>query len=939
MAVVINTNYAATVANNNLSTSNAMLQRSLNRLSSGLKIVQPSDDAGGLAVSMKLDAAMKRTDAVNTNITNAIAFAPEVSIQYSQGQLYRNSLQQRSVDISFQALVNDADSETHTYLWNFGDGETSQQINPTHTFMVEDDHEYTVLLQVLDEADHWGQAITQIEVDMGSSSFPLTLNFVGDIMIARRYEDEGGILETGGVASIFAPTMDVLGNAADLTIANLECTMSLVGEEHPTKSVVYRGNPDYVTGIAEAGIDLVTLANNHSTDYGVVGLQVTQQALIENNILFSGAGLDSYEAYSPVFTNTKGVAIAYLANSDRTGQYNNAQPYLNAGYNKPGFAYLTPYYLLQQIDAVRAAADLVVMEMHAGSEYSTAPGAGYDGFEFGTGVLPEDWIAPRENTEHMDLPQDSDEDENYSPYLDVPHMWDREIRHFAIDSGSDLVVVHHPHIIQGFEVYQGKLIAHSLGNFVFDLNYHETFPSVILNAEINEDGFSAYSATPVYLDDYIPVPATGALGVHLLDYLANKSKALDTYLYVDRGNAQASIWLDTLSMPRTHIPNRRSFDLELDGSSWVSAPLDIHRLGNISSLSLADGIGWEFRLGRELLWYGNMEDEGSSQWNLNSSSEWLDVTEAYTGDRSIGQHRTSSSGDNVITNLENRIRVTATKKHHVSAYIKTLNSNNATIQIRYYAGRTTSTILATHYLTPGIDGTSDWTYYHNETIPPYNATYFDIRLNTDMPNMGDAYSWFDDVHLIEWSDWTDAPAQNISAPNDFYFMQLRNSANLPDPAVAFVATVFSDPQPVMADLRADETIALVGTEIHFSDISSGPIGWWAWNFGDGQTSIDQHPAHTYSEPGFYDVSLSVMDNLGNPVTQTMTDYIRIFSQYLPGDMNFDNQNTVSDIVILVNIIIGEITPSTPQYETGDINNDGNINVQDLVSLVNIILFD
>ncbi len=74
MSVVINTNTAATVANNNLSASNALLQRSLNRLSSGLKIVQPSDDAGGLAVSMKLEAAMKRTDAVNTNVANAISF-------------------------------------------------------------------------------------------------------------------------------------------------------------------------------------------------------------------------------------------------------------------------------------------------------------------------------------------------------------------------------------------------------------------------------------------------------------------------------------------------------------------------------------------------------------------------------------------------------------------------------------------------------------------------------------------------------------------------------------------------------------------------------------------------------------------------------------------------------------------------------------------------
>ena len=70
MSVVINTNYAATVASNNLSASNSMLQRSLNRLSSGSKIVNPSDDAGGLAVSMKLSAAAKRSGAAASNIGN-----------------------------------------------------------------------------------------------------------------------------------------------------------------------------------------------------------------------------------------------------------------------------------------------------------------------------------------------------------------------------------------------------------------------------------------------------------------------------------------------------------------------------------------------------------------------------------------------------------------------------------------------------------------------------------------------------------------------------------------------------------------------------------------------------------------------------------------------------------------------------------------------------
>jgi len=74
MSVIINSNFAATVAANNLAASNDMLQKSLNRLSSGSKIVTPSDDAGGLAVSMKLSAAARRAGAAATNINNAVSF-------------------------------------------------------------------------------------------------------------------------------------------------------------------------------------------------------------------------------------------------------------------------------------------------------------------------------------------------------------------------------------------------------------------------------------------------------------------------------------------------------------------------------------------------------------------------------------------------------------------------------------------------------------------------------------------------------------------------------------------------------------------------------------------------------------------------------------------------------------------------------------------------
>jgi len=74
MSLVINTNTAASTAARNLNSSNAMLQKSLARLSSGSKITAPADDAGGLAVSMKMEAAIRRTDAASTNVANAVSF-------------------------------------------------------------------------------------------------------------------------------------------------------------------------------------------------------------------------------------------------------------------------------------------------------------------------------------------------------------------------------------------------------------------------------------------------------------------------------------------------------------------------------------------------------------------------------------------------------------------------------------------------------------------------------------------------------------------------------------------------------------------------------------------------------------------------------------------------------------------------------------------------
>ena len=132
--------------------------------------------------------------------------------------------------------------------------------------------------------------------------------------------------------------------------------------------------------------------------------------------------------------------------------------------------------------------------------------------------------------------------------------------------------------------------------------------------------------------------------------------------------------------------------------------------------------------------------------------------------------------------------------------------------------RTSSTILATHTLTADINGTTGWTTYHNESIPPGNATYFDLRLTSDTPATGEAYAWFDDVHFIEWSDWASMPTEPLATPNDYYFAQLRRGSPVENPVFEYEETVYNEVQAVTPDFDVTETVALINTELSFQEV-------------------------------------------------------------------------------------------------------------------------
>ncbi len=762
------------------------------------------------------------------DVTEDLPIPPEVEVSFTVGPVYMSARGPRSVDVQFYSDVTDPDSYEHWYFWDFGDDSTSTEQNPAHTFLVLDDHAYTVMLQVVDGTDLWDWAVCHVEVDSGPTTFPITMNFTGDVMLARGMEE---IIQQLGVEDIFDPTLSVLGEAADITVVNLECPFTTHTQQHPTKSICFKADPENVAGLVYAGIDVVSIANNHIFDYLYPGLQETQTVLDTSGILFSGAGANSYEAYLPLFYSKSGVTIAYLANSDRTGQYNNYQPYLNAGYNKPGFANLTYYDVAQQIGAVRGHADLIVVESHSGNEYSLVPL-----------LWPDEMSAA-----------DPEGDEGYSPLLLTPTDEDREMRHYAIDSGADLVICHHPHIIQGMEVYEGKLIAHSLGNFAFDLKYAETFPSMILNTEIDDTGFSSFWITPVYIDDSIPRPATGELGLHILDYTARRSKELDTYLHVDRQGVTATIIVDTLSMDMNTLAYARVIPMQEHSGLWVSDPLRLERWGNLSSIDSIDpGYGWEYRLGRDIVWFGNFEDEGSTAWDLDTQYELYDSTVSYRGDRSL-VHRLPPLPHNIVTRLEKRIKRYDDASFSLHGYIRTQGGVDVTLRVSFHTTRAQAETIGYDGIGVKVSGDSDWSYYHNEVSVPGNTNYFNVYPKSCPPPLGEAVSWFDDVGLIGWTAWQpfNGPT-TVTSPNDFYYLQVRTSTESDTVLLHVAETAYGDlvyPQIVLDPASLSRTVPEGAADTCSVSMGNAGTAELSFTLSSSPTWLSGSPQAGWIEPG------------------------------------------------------------------------------------------
>ena len=313
-------------------------------------------------------------------------------------------------------------------------------------------------------ADGVSAAICTAEV---SESRTVTVSTVGDCTLGT---DESFNTSTNfnayeamnGTSYFFQNVRSIL-EADDATFANFEGTLT-TETARESKEYAFKGDPSYTQILTDGSIDVVTLANNHSSDYGAKSLTDTEEAL-------DAAGIDYCIGDKIAVKEVNGIPTAFI------GIY-----VLNDGMAREEQVKQTIAAAKQQ------GAKLVIVAFHWGTEKATEP------------------------------------DETQ-----------KSLAHTAIDCGADLVVGHHPHVLQAIEYYKGKYIAYSLGNFCFGGNsapsdmdtmiFQQTF--TIEKGEVQADAAAtvvpcSISSTAGY-NDYQPTPTEGDASTSVIDRLNTMS--------------------------------------------------------------------------------------------------------------------------------------------------------------------------------------------------------------------------------------------------------------------------------------------------------------------------------------------------------------------------------------------------------------------------------
>ena len=346
-----------------------------------------------------------------------------------------------------QAILNDGDGRVTVTSWpDLTPDQKALRVNGRHPT----DPNYPLQQRWSLLSTRQTQAAATSLADHLSHHWPQTatvhLAAVGDIMLDRAL---GFALQKDDLAYPFEGVAPQL-RAADIAVGNVESALGDGGQPAP-KSYTFRAPPQAAPALAQAGFDIVSLANNHGLDYGPEVLLQGIQLLREANVVPVGAGANLTEARTAVIHHINGLSLAFLAYVHVPKEVSGFETESwTATPDNPGLAWARPEWIIEDVTAVRAQADLVIVLLHSGYEYIEAPSE------------PQTAAAQA-----------------------------------AIQAGADLVLGHHAHILQGIKFEETGVIAYGLGNFAFEIDGPPE--TMILNVWLDADGVRQLEIIPAII--------------------------------------------------------------------------------------------------------------------------------------------------------------------------------------------------------------------------------------------------------------------------------------------------------------------------------------------------------------------------------------------------------------------------------------------------------
>lgn len=317
----------------------------------------------------------------------------------------------------------------------------------------------------------------------------IRVSAVGDIMLDGTARP---VLQENGYDYPFAHMLPLFKDA-HVVIGNLEGPLTHCGKAEQGKTYTFRSPPEEVSAaLKNAGFNMVSLANNHTLDYGPEGLAQTLRALDAVGIQYVGAGADAAAARRAAYVSVKGQRVAFLGYSVTLPET------FYAGTHKPGTAFAHEAHVRADVTAARRQADIVIVSFHWGQEGKT------------------------------DLRE-------YQTHLG----------RVAIDAGAQAVLGHHPHILQAVEYYKGGVILYSLGNFVFGSYSKTAAVSAVAQLSFRQGRLASLRMVPIRVNNFEvqfqPQVLTGADAGAVIATLQRLSAQRSTRLINQAGAAHLSL--------------------------------------------------------------------------------------------------------------------------------------------------------------------------------------------------------------------------------------------------------------------------------------------------------------------------------------------------------------------------------------------------------------